>query len=87
MEAGDTGREVQDAILQRLGTFTNAFIQGTLARVPTRVRFGDLEYALNTVKLNQKLMATGSLKTNLAEVFSLVANGEIEVGGGVFHTF
>jgi hypothetical protein len=78
--AGEMAKEVQDAILQRLNTFTNAFIQGMLARVPTSVGIGGVEFALGTVKLNQKLVATGSLKTNLAEVFSLAANGEIEVG-------
>ena len=78
-EAGQKAREIQDAILQRLHTFTQALFEGMLSRVPTTIKIGIAEYPLKTVKLNQKLVATGSLKTNLAEVLSLAANGEIEV--------
>jgi hypothetical protein len=79
-EAGDLASRVQDEILQRLHAFTKTFVDGMLARIPITVKIGGIEYALRTVKLDQKLVASGALKTNLVEVFSLTANGEIEIG-------
>lgn len=79
IEAGQKAREVQEAILQRLHTFTQALFEGMLSRVPTSIRIGKAEYGLRTLNLNQKLVSTGSLKTNLTEVLNLAASGEIEV--------
>jgi hypothetical protein len=78
-EAGQKAREIQDAILERLHAFTEALFQGMLSRITTTMKIGASEFTLRSVKLNQKLVATGSVKTNLAEVLSLAANGEIEV--------
>jgi hypothetical protein len=80
IEAGQKAREIQETILQRLHSFTQALFEGMLSRVPTSIRIGTDDYVLKTLNLSQKLVATGSLKTNLTEVLNLAASGEIEVG-------
>jgi hypothetical protein len=73
-EAGQKAREVRETILQRLRMFTQALFEGLIAQMPNVVKIGSSEYVLKTVKLNQKLVATGSLKINLTEAFDCSRN-------------
>jgi len=55
------------------------FLDDSLARVPASMTVGGLELQLAAVDWVQKIVMTGSIKSNLLEMFSLVGQGEMTV--------
>jgi hypothetical protein len=78
-DAGSQARELQASLLRRMHEFTQCFIQSAMARVPTVIDVGGARFTLAAVRCTQRLVVTGSITTNLTELFALAANGEIEI--------
>jgi hypothetical protein len=71
--------EVHKALLKRLSEYTRTFMEGLFASVPSTLLIGNIQVALAGIKLSQKLVATGSLKTNIMEALELAASGEVKI--------
>jgi|SRR5215471_5667059 len=78
-KAGNQAREFQDALLQRLRTFQNGFVEDTLARVRSTIVLGETTMSLENVELTHKVMLTSSLKAAITEICSLAANTETAI--------
>lgn len=78
-DAGKHARELHSLLLQRLQAFVHAFIKGALALVPTALAIGNQDYSVEKFTFTQKVLMTGSIKTNILEVCSLTSNGELSV--------
>ena len=78
-EAGNRAREFQFILLQRLQAFMRDLIEQVVALVPSVLNVGGSSFSLSSMKCTQKIALTGSLKTSLTEVFSLVSEGQLEV--------
>lgn len=78
-ESGTRAGELQSALLERLQKFMQTYTQGMLAHIPISFEISDSEYKLTKVTCTQKVLFAGSIKTNLAEVFSLTSTGDIGV--------
>ena len=79
LRAGSKARDLQTALLVKLQEFLQTLIQGTFKLIPTEYDLKGRKFSLSVMKCTQKLVMTGSLKVNLAEVFSLVSSGEIAI--------
>jgi hypothetical protein len=77
--AGNKGKEIQEALIQRLQQFLQTWIKGLLAQFPIAVEVGGKTYTAKTLTFNQKLVLSGSLQLSLTNVFELSSSGEIEV--------
>lgn len=77
--AGVRAREIQEALLLRMQQFVLRITQSVLSRVPTTMRVGDATLKLAHVQYSHRLMLGGALSTNIEELFSLSAEGEIVI--------
>lgn len=77
--AGNQAKEAHQALLKRLSEFTRSILEDLFASIPPTLRIGTFQCALVTVKVSQKLVVTGSLKTNIVDALELAGSGEIQV--------
>ncbi len=80
-DVGSQSAEIHGALLERLARFVEALIEDALSRVPMTVEIAGQRFALESVEISQKLLASGSIKMNLSEAFLVASQGEIEVRG------
>lgn len=78
-EAGNKANDLHQLLLEKLRVFVNGLINNALQRMPETVTFGARTFKVARISCSQKVVLTGSITTNLAEVFSLAASGELEV--------
>ena len=79
VEAGRKAGELQDILLARIQAFVTTFIREAVRRVEPAMTVGETSFRLSTIHCTQKLVLTGALKTNIAELFELASSGEIEI--------
>jgi hypothetical protein len=78
-EAGRKGAELHAVLLARIQTFLRTFVREAIGRIETQMTVGSGSFGLSTIRCSQKLVLSGSLKTNIAELFELASSGEIEI--------
>lgn len=78
-EAGSKANELHQLLLEKLRVFVNNLINSALQRMPDTVALGGRTFKISKVSCSQKIVLTGAITTNIAEVFSLAASGELEV--------
>lgn len=54
-------------------------VDQVVALVPSVLNVGGSSFSLSPMKCTQKMALTGSLKTSVTELFSLVSEGQLEV--------
>lgn len=78
-DAGAKARELQKVLLEKLRAFLNELVRNTISGITPNYEVGGRRLSLSVVSCKQKLIVTGSLTTNITELFSLVSSGELEV--------
>jgi len=78
--AGAAGDQVRMALLTKLASFTQNYVQSALSCLPTSLIVGGTEYKPKTVKVTHKLVVTGSIALALDKALELVGSSEMEVG-------
>lgn len=70
-------RDVQAILSERLNTYLMRAIDGALGRVRDHITVGAKQFTINSVKVDQKVSVSSSLKMSLSEICEFVAEGEI----------
>jgi hypothetical protein len=78
-EAGSKANDLHQLLLEKLRVFVNALINSALQRMPDTLALAGKTFRISKVSCSQKIVLTGSITTNMMEVFSLAASGELEV--------
>lgn len=79
-EAGALANELHEALLEKLQLFVKGFINNAIQRVPDSLLIAGRNFRIARVNCTQKIVLTGSLQTNITQVFALAANGELQLG-------
>jgi hypothetical protein len=78
-EAGALANEFHETLLEKLQVFVRGFVNSAMQRVPDSLNIAGRNFTIAKVTCTQKIVLTGSLQTNLTEVFSLASSGELEL--------
>lgn len=78
-EAGNKARDLQLLLLKKLQTFLQDMIQETVSLIASEYTVSTRTFRLTAMTCKQKLILTGSISTNITELFTLVSSGELEV--------
>ena len=78
-EIGEHLQTVRAALRERLNTYLHDIIEGALARVQPEITIGGRQVAIKSVKIDQTVKLSGSLKASLEDICEFVAEGEMSL--------
>ena len=78
-KVGEGFSTVRRVIVERLNNFFTALVEGALERIQPRIKVAGKSIEMRTVKIEQTLKMSSSLKASLEDICEFVAEGEVAV--------
>ncbi len=77
--AGARAREIHQQLMARISAFSHELLLASLANVSSKLRVGDVQLELTSIRNTQNLKLGGSISANIEELVKLMADGELSI--------